>query len=97
MEQEYLKLYSDVTASQVDWLWYPYIPYGKITLLEGDPGEGKSTLMMNLIAPLSTAGFMPDGSKVPSSCRITLVRTGSISRLPRATSAILCHSEFPMI
>ena len=29
----------------VDWLWYPFIPYGKLTL-QGDPGCGKSTLMM---------------------------------------------------
>lgn len=64
MEWEYLKLYSDVKATPVDWLWYPYIPYGKITLLQGDPGEGKSTMMMNIIASLSTAGFMPDGTKI---------------------------------
>ena len=45
--------YSDVKSSPVDWLWYPYIPYGKITILQGDPGDGKSTLMMQIIAAAS--------------------------------------------
>ena len=49
-----LKLYSGVTETAVDWLWYPFIPYGKLTLLQGDPGCGKSTLMMNLIAAVSS-------------------------------------------
>lgn len=44
-----LKLYSEVKSVPVEWLWYPYIPSGKITLLQGDPGDGKSTMMMNLI------------------------------------------------
>lgn len=38
--------YNAVSSKTVDWLWYPYIPYGKITILQGDPGEGKSTMMM---------------------------------------------------
>lgn len=59
-----LKLYSDVHAVQVRWLWYPYIPLGKVTLLQGDPGDGKSTMMMNLIACLTNAGVMPTGQKI---------------------------------
>ena len=42
--------YNAVSSKEVDWLWYPYIPYGKITILQGDPGEGKSTMMMQLAA-----------------------------------------------
>ena len=38
------RYFSTVSERRVDWLWYPYIPYGKITVLQGDPGEGKSTL-----------------------------------------------------
>lgn len=55
--------YSDVVERQVDWLWYPYIPYGKLTLLQGDPGDGKSTFMLNLVSILSKGGALPDGSK----------------------------------
>ena len=56
-----ITLYSDVKTTNVRWLWYPFIAIGKITLLQGDPGDGKSTLMMNLIAELSTGGATPDG------------------------------------
>ena len=59
-----LKLYSGVTETAVDWLWYPFIPYGKLTLLQGDPGCGKSTLMMNLIAAASSGNCSPDGKKL---------------------------------
>ena len=43
---------------------HPFIAIGKITLLQGDPGDGKSTMMMNLIAELSTGGKTPDGCKI---------------------------------
>ena len=59
-----LTLYSDVRSIPVRWLWYPYIAYGKITLLQGDPGDGKSTMMMNLIAELSIGGKTPDGKSL---------------------------------
>ena len=55
-----LTLYSEVQSTDVRWLWYPFIAIGKITLLQGDPGDGKSTMMMNLIAELSTGGKTPD-------------------------------------
>lgn len=64
MESKLLTLYSDVKAVPVRWLWYPYIAIGKITLLQGDPGDGKSTMMMNLIAEISKGGTMPDGSQI---------------------------------
>lgn len=38
----------EVVSKEVSWLWYPYIPYGKITVIEGDPGEGKTTLQPSL-------------------------------------------------
>ena len=37
---------SEITPKEVRWLWYPYIPFGKVTLLQGDPGDGKSKLML---------------------------------------------------
>ncbi len=59
-----LKLYSNVTETAVDWLWYPYIPFGKITLIQSDPGCGKSTLMMSVISAVSNGSFAPDGRKL---------------------------------
>ena len=35
---------SDIEPKEVKWLWYPYIPFGKVALLQGDPGDGKSKL-----------------------------------------------------
>lgn len=66
MEDSGYMLYSEIKSQTVEWLWYPYIPYGKITLLQGDPGEGKSTMIMKLISTLSTCGCTPDGKQVPS-------------------------------
>ncbi len=62
-ETKVYRYYSSVEPHQVEWLWYPYIPYGKITLLQGDPGEGKSTFAINLTAILTTGDTLPDGSK----------------------------------
>ena len=41
---------SDIEPKEVKWLWYPYIPFGKVTLLQGDPGDGKSKFMLSLAA-----------------------------------------------
>lgn len=70
MKSKLLTLYSDVKATPVRWLWYPYIAIGKITLLQGDPGDGKSTMMMNLIAEISKGGVTPDGKALGRPRRI---------------------------
>ena len=51
--------YNTVKSKKIDWLWYPYIPYGKITIIQGDPGEGKTTLILSLIAQMSKGGKLP--------------------------------------
>ena len=59
-----VEFYSNVKASEVEWVWYPYIPCGKITMLQGDPGEGKSTLIIHIAATLTKGGYLPDGQKI---------------------------------
>lgn len=44
---------SDVESEEIEWLWYPFIPYGKLTIVQGDPGDGKTTLVLNIAARLS--------------------------------------------
>lgn len=57
---------ADVEPQEVQWLWWPYIPLGKITLVEGDPGIGKTFLMLYLSAILSRGWGLPDQSGAPS-------------------------------
>lgn len=61
MESAVFDYYSNVTPKAVDWLWYPYIPLGKITVIQGDPGDGKSTFVLNVVALLTRGTPMPDG------------------------------------
>ncbi len=42
-----------IRETSTEWLWYPYIPYGKVTIIQGDPGEGKTTLALNIAAALT--------------------------------------------
>lgn len=50
---------SDIALQEVKWLWYPYIPFGKITIIQGDPGEGKTTLALRLAAACSKGAVLP--------------------------------------
>lgn len=55
---------SEVEPEDVTWLWYPYIPRGKLTLLEGDPGLGKSWVTMALAAFISRRIRLPGARKL---------------------------------
>ena len=46
----------DVPVTEVKWLWYPYIPYGKLTIIHGDPGDGKTMMLLQLATILSIVG-----------------------------------------
>ena len=65
MSEKDLKIINmqDVEATEVKWLWYPYIPYGKITIIQGDPGEGKTTLVLNLAALLTRGEKLPESEQ----------------------------------
>ena len=56
-----LEMYTaaDVEPKEVKWLWYPYIPFGKVTLIQGDSGDGKSTFALNLAALLTRGDTLP--------------------------------------
>ena len=54
-----VKFYKSVKTRKVEWLWYPYIPYGKITIIQGDPGDGKSTFALNLASIISNGAELP--------------------------------------
>ena len=50
--------YSLVKTKKINWLWYPYIPFGKLTIVQGDPGDGKSTFVLDIIARLTNGTEM---------------------------------------
>jgi hypothetical protein len=55
-------LLAEVETRPINWLWHRHIPIGKITLLDGDPGMGKSLLATDIAARVSTGQPMPDGT-----------------------------------
>ncbi len=59
MEKAELKTASEVEVKEIEWLWYPYIPFGKVTVLQGDSGDGKSTFVLKLAAMLTNGEPMP--------------------------------------
>lgn len=65
---------SEIEPKEVKWLWYPYIPFGRVTLLQGDPGDGKSKLMLSVAALLSKGEALPftDEDREPTVLRLSI-------------------------
>lgn len=53
-----------IDPKEVEWLCEPFIPFSMITIMEGDPGVGKSFLAMQLAAQISIGGELPEGQKL---------------------------------
>ena len=60
---------ASITPGRVEWLWKPYIPRGMVSMVVGHPGVGKSTMLIDLAARVSTVGKMPDGQPIER-CRV---------------------------
>ena len=54
---------SEIQTQEVKWLWFPMIPYGKLTIVQGDPGDGKTTLILNIAAKLSRGERLDENMK----------------------------------
>ena len=68
----------EVKPERVSWLWEGWLPRGKLVLLGGHPGDGKSTLTTAMAATLSTGGRWPDGSQAPRGGTIFLLAEDSL-------------------
>jgi putative DNA primase/helicase len=66
LRQLVTKRMSEVQTEKIEWLWLQRIPLGKLTLLEGDPGLGKSTIACAIAAAVSTGCALPEMASVPS-------------------------------
>lgn len=68
-DEAFIVCMADVEEREIDWLWYPYFARGEITLMEGDPGGGKSYLAQMISAHLCDGRplpqFRPDSPNVP--------------------------------
>ena len=55
---------SDLTVEYIRWLWRNRFPRGKVSVLDGDPGTGKSLILVDLAARVTSGTPMPDGEEV---------------------------------
>ncbi|CAK7033872.1 MAG: hypothetical protein DELT_00475 [Desulfovibrio sp.] len=55
---------NDVELQTTEWLWHPYIPFGKLTILQGDGGDGKTTTALQIIAAVTTGSLLPECASV---------------------------------
>jgi hypothetical protein len=77
-----------ITPEKVDFLWRPWLPR-KLTVCDGHPGQGKSTLSIEFAARTTTGGPWPDGSTtVPANVLIVNVEDGAADTIvPRLQAA----------
>ena len=54
---------SDVRPRPVEWLWPGRLPAGKLVVVDGDPGDGKSTMLTDIAARLTIGAEFPDGHR----------------------------------
>lgn len=89
---------SDVKAQKIDWLWKGFLPSGRVVILEGDPGLGKSTVAIDMCARLTTASAMPlDAPGVPVPCGAVYVSLEDSPEDTLAPRAICCGADMARI
>jgi energy-coupling factor transporter ATP-binding protein EcfA2 len=69
------QLAADVEAEPIEWLWSRRVPLGELTILDGDPGTGKSTLLAAVAAHLTTGRGLPDHEGTPKAGGVVYVTT----------------------
>jgi hypothetical protein len=72
-QQPLFRSLASITPIKVEWLWRPRIPYGKITIIEGDPDLGKSLITLDLAGRLSTGRPLPLESTGGRAANVLLV------------------------
>ena len=80
MSDRELVILTEVESEPLTWLWPDRIPQKGVTLLEGDPGDGKSTLMYDLIARVTTGRPMPLTTETASPAGVVLLQAEDLLR-----------------
>jgi hypothetical protein len=70
--EEIGKLLSGVEPEEVSWLWPSWLALGKLALVDGDPGLGKSAMTLDLAARVSTGKVFPDGAECEAAGAVLL-------------------------
>lgn len=65
--------FAEVTPREIEWLWYPYIPKGAVTMIFGHGGQGKSTLAIEIGAALSSGRKLPGSEAAVSPLRVLIL------------------------
>ncbi len=95
-----LRAASEIVARPLAWLWPGRFPLGKVVILDGDPGVGKSLLTLDLCARLSTGQPFPDGSPSPGPCNSIVLEAddgGDDTIVPRLVGIRTCPSSLTEI
>jgi len=66
---------SEMTAPSIEWLWPGYLAFGNLAILDGDPGQGKSMITLDLAARLTTGRPWPDGTPGVRPAPVYILRT----------------------
>lgn len=66
---------SDIPVLPILWLWPGWLPLGKMTILAGAGGCGKTNLSLALIATITTGGFFPDGLRCENPGKVLIYST----------------------
>ncbi|MGP8162774.1 MAG: AAA family ATPase [Acidimicrobiales bacterium] len=64
---------SEVKPQRIVWLWPGWLPAGRLALLGGRPGDGKSSVTIDLAARLSTGSPLPDGYRPPAPLTVLIL------------------------
>jgi len=84
-----VRLACDIAPKKIDWLWKPFIMRRAINMMTGDPGIGKSTVMCDIVAALSTGRLLPGEEDQPSAVKREPMRCWMLNAEDNAEDVIV--------
>ena len=57
--KKYYIKYADVVTKDLEWLWFPYIPKGMVSIVQGDPKSGKTFMLIDIISRITRGDYIP--------------------------------------
>ncbi len=57
--KKYYIKYADVETKDLEWLWFPYIPKGMVSIVQGDPKSGKTFMLIDIISRITRGDYIP--------------------------------------